>query len=335
MSVAALQPTVAIVLCTYNGAEHIQEQMDSLLAQSWTVVVRVFDDSSCDETVQLLEPYKDKLAMTITINPENIGYVANFEAGIAQVLSEGFQYIALCDQDDVWHCDRIATGMRRVQAIENQFDHQVAVLAHSDLRMIDSSNNCVHPSYFDYRLYEIDHNRSLPTVLGQNGVMGNTILMNRTLAAMSYPFPQQLHVHDYWLAVLAEMHGHRILLERTLVDYRIHDDNASNSTESIKFGASKLFDGKSWRGFITRDFRLPFKEDVRLNVIDVLLGKDARFPEPTEEQAHLLTVFRNYLVFDGARFTLLRSMMSNGFFRKGLRHRIRLVFSTLLTKRYD
>lgn len=326
---------VAIVVCTYNGTRHIEEQLDSLVAQSWPIAVRVFDDASNDKTVDLLNSYKDKLDIRISVNAENIGYVANFELGISQVLSEGFDYLALCDQDDIWHSERIEKGMNAILAAEEQLTPQTAVLAHSDLRMIDADNQCIHASFFEYRRYEISQARSVPTVLGQNGVMGNTILMNRSLATMAQPFPKDLHVHDYWLAILAELHGYRILVKDALVDYRIHDANASNSTGSIKFGLAQLIDGKSWTGFIERDYRLPFKEDERLNVIDALLTNAAHYPELTNDNKQLLTIFRKYLVFKDSRSSLFYSMLKAGFFRKGLKHRLRLTYSTLLTKRYN
>lgn len=335
MSSRKSQPQVVIVLCTYNGASHIQDQMESLLAQSWPVAIRVFDDASTDNTVDLLSNYRDKIDLTITINTVNIGYVANFESGINQVLDEGFDYVALCDQDDIWNSERITKGMQAIQAAEHQSSSRTALLAHSDLRMINTSKQCVHPSFFDYRHYEISNVRSLSTVLGQNGVMGNTVLMNRALATMAQPFPAGLHVHDYWLAVLAELHGQRIMLKEALVDYRIHESNASNSTGSVKFGISRLFNDKSWNGFVKRDFRLPFKEDVRINVIDTLLSSSSKLPNLDAEQTIALTTFRNYLAFTGPRLTILRSMLKAGFFRKSLRHRLRLTFSTLLTKRYN
>jgi len=328
------QPRVAIVLCTFNGAKHIQAQLDSLATQIWPIAVRVFDDASTDATVTLLKQYENKLDLKVHVNQKNIGYVTNFESGIAQVIDEGFDYVALCDQDDLWNAERTAKGMQAVQSIENQFGPAAACLAHSDLRMIDSNNQCVHPSFFKYRDYDISSKRDLATVLGQNGVMGNTILMNRALAELALPFPDALHVHDYWLAVLAELHGHRVLVNEALVDYRIHDANASNSTSDIKFGVSRLLDKKSWNGFVQRDFRLPFKEDFRLNVIDALLNESSKFPKPDGSQVRLLTTFRDYLKFKGSRTRMLVSMLKAGFFRKNLKHRIRLIFSTLLTTRY-
>jgi len=159
--------------------------------------------------------------------------------------------------------------------------------------------------------------------------------MNRALAMLAQPFPAELHVHDYWIAVLAELYGYRELLDESLVSYRIHNSNASNSSNSIKFGIAKLFDEKSWQGFINRDYRLPFKEDTRLNAVSTLLNDTNNLPSLNTEQRHLLSTFQRYLEFKHSRTALFYSMLKAGFFRKGLKHRLRLAFSTLLTRRYN
>lgn len=335
MDTSETQSTVAVVMCTYNGSTHVDTQLESLVAQTWPIALYAFDDASTDDTVARLRSYSNLLNITVCVNEKNLGFVSNFEAGIERVLNDGYHYIALCDQDDLWQPDRIASGMQSMQSIEAASESQLPILVHSDLTMIDANNQPVHPSFFEYRQYTINNSQSLPTVLGQNGVMGNTILMNRALAKIALPFPAELHVHDYWLAVLSELFGHREQLSEALVSYRIHDNNVSNSIESTKFGIAKLLDGKSWQGFIRRDYRLPFKEDSRIGVINTLLSCPENLPELNAEQRKLLISFQAYLEFKQPRTTLLHSMLTLGFFRKGVMHRIRLAYSTLLTKRYQ
>jgi len=329
------QPTVAIVMCTYNGSKHLDAQLETIAAQSWPVVLYAFDDASSDDTVDKLRAFSTQMNINICVNEHNMGYVANFESGIARVLDDGYHYIALCDQDDLWDPSRIAIGMQQLLSIETTNNSSLPVLAHSDLTMIDDNNQMVHESFFKYRQYTITSTRSLSTVLGQNGVMGNTILMNRALANLSLPFPPELHVHDYWLAVLGELYGHREQLVEPLVGYRIHNDNASNSKKSIKFGLAKLFDGKSWQGFIKRNYRLPFKEDSRISAINTLLSNPTHLPTLSSEQFTLIKTFQSYLEFKLSRKSILIAMLRYGFFRKGITHRVRLIYSILLTKRYD
>lgn len=49
-------PTVAVVMCTYNGEKYLREQMDSILAQTYPIhEIIVQDDRSTDGTVALLQ----------------------------------------------------------------------------------------------------------------------------------------------------------------------------------------------------------------------------------------------------------------------------------------
>ena len=334
MPLANSQPTVAIVLCTFNGAKHLQAQLESLNTQTWPISVLAFDDGSTDSTIEILESYKDRLNISIHRNEKNLGYVSNFEQGIAKALDSGFDYIALCDQDDLWHQQRVTLGMQQLQTMDGASKSKPA-LVHCDLNMINATGETVHHSFLTYRRYSIGEKNALATVLGQNGVMGNTILMNAALAKLALPFPADLHVHDYWLAVLVELYGQRVLLDKALVNYRIHDSNASNPNAAIKFGLEKHIEHKSWQGFITRDYRLPFKEDARLNVINTILDDTGRLPRPTPQQSQTLGLFRDYLEFSKPRYQLLYGMLKGGFYRKGFKHRIRVIYSTLFTARYN
>ena len=52
---------VSIVLCTYNGAKYLQEQLDSILAQTYPLhEIIIQDDGSTDNTWQILEEYEEK-----------------------------------------------------------------------------------------------------------------------------------------------------------------------------------------------------------------------------------------------------------------------------------
>jgi len=46
------QPSVAVVLCTYNGSTHLDTQLESLVAQTWPIALYAFDDASTDDTVE-------------------------------------------------------------------------------------------------------------------------------------------------------------------------------------------------------------------------------------------------------------------------------------------
>ena len=72
---------VAILLCTYNGARFLAEQLDSLEAQAhqnWVVIAS--DDGSTDQTLEILQQYQAKWPsgkLTIRSGPQK-GFSQNF-----------------------------------------------------------------------------------------------------------------------------------------------------------------------------------------------------------------------------------------------------------------
>ena len=99
-------PVVTVVMATYNGALFLSPQMESVVAQSYpNIEIIVVDDCSTDATMQILESFQGKYPhIKIIRNQQNLGYIKNFEKGCS--LASG-EYIAVCDQDDVWHADKI------------------------------------------------------------------------------------------------------------------------------------------------------------------------------------------------------------------------------------
>ena|SRR5687768_13043207 len=103
---------VSVVMCTYNGGKFLQQQVDSILAQTYrNIELLIVDDTSSDNTVQLLEEYRKKDSrIRYVVNPANLGYNKNFE--IAFGLARG-NYIAPSDQDDIWKANKIEIMMKK------------------------------------------------------------------------------------------------------------------------------------------------------------------------------------------------------------------------------
>src|SRR3989339_465741 len=93
-------PKISIVIATYNGASYLQEQLDSIAVQTlqpYEIIIQ--DDHSSDKTSAIIRHNMLKLPIKFYENLENLGYIRNFESALAK--AEG-DYIALCDQDDIW-----------------------------------------------------------------------------------------------------------------------------------------------------------------------------------------------------------------------------------------
>lgn len=98
-------PSVGVILTTYNGQDHLAEQLDSLLAQvGVSVHVYVFDDGSSDATVSLLGRYASEHPDCFSIfeNSVNSGGTGLNIFHNATRLPRSHDFFALSDQDDVW-----------------------------------------------------------------------------------------------------------------------------------------------------------------------------------------------------------------------------------------
>jgi glycosyltransferase involved in cell wall biosynthesis len=95
---------VSAVIPVYNGAAYLADAIEAILAQSKPVAkIIVVDDCSTDNSRQIAERYLDKVLLLC--NRENRGVQVARNTGIARAPTD---WIALCDQDDIWSQHYIA-----------------------------------------------------------------------------------------------------------------------------------------------------------------------------------------------------------------------------------
>ena len=100
---------ISVVIASYNGAEFLVEQLDSIRKQTMPPdELIICDDRSKDDTVKVAEEYIKGYNLEnrwhVTINEYNMGYADNFDNAAKQASGE---LIFFSDQDDVWNLDKI------------------------------------------------------------------------------------------------------------------------------------------------------------------------------------------------------------------------------------
>jgi rhamnosyltransferase len=109
---------VAVLMAVKNGLSYLPEQIDSILnQQTCQVTLFISDDCSTDGSLeycqQLAHDYKATNFLP-KINP--LGSAAlNFYRLIVDVNTDGFDYIALSDQDDIWLPEKLSRHIRIAQ----------------------------------------------------------------------------------------------------------------------------------------------------------------------------------------------------------------------------
>ena len=267
-----VQPKIAVLLSTYNGAKFLVEQIDSLLLQShnnFILVVR--DDGSKDRTVSILEDYVQQHGDRIHLLPSdgnNLGASGGFAFLIDYVLknkeSLGLDsaYMMFCDQDDTWFPDKIETQLVAMLKAEEQAQSAIPVLVHSDLEVVSEQNSLIAKSLIHYQGLEIQRNR-FPNLVISNLVTGCTALINQALAEKALPIPADAIMHDWWLALVATAFGQLVYLDAPLVHYRQHDNNTIGAKEFTKVSAVNI---ALWRRLLVR------KPNAHLSEVSVQAG---------------------------------------------------------------
>lgn len=220
-------PLLSVALCTYNGAPHLREQLNSLLWQTRKPdEVVVGDDASSDGTWELLEDFQRRaesqgVRVRMQRNQRNVGFVANFSQTLSR--TEG-QLVFLCDQDDVWQAEKIAVMAEHFEADVN------LLLLFSNARLVDARGAPLGHTLFE--ALELTSNerallgsdRAFDVLLRRSAVTGATAAFRRELLDLCLPVGLGW-IHDEWLAIVAAAMGRISLVDRELIDYRQHASN--------------------------------------------------------------------------------------------------------------
>jgi glycosyltransferase involved in cell wall biosynthesis len=206
---------VSIALCTYNGAAYLKEQLDTLINQTYpNLEIIVVDDCSTDDTVGILKQYANSYhQIKLYVNSNNLGYTKNFEKAIH--LCNG-EYIALCDQDDLWHPQKIELQVNNIA--DNVFIYHDSEFIHENGISMNKKMSDI------MNLYRGDQPEAF---LFFNCVSGHSILMKRNLIDAALPLKKDFF-HDWWLSYVATSIGKIDFIPKCLVQYRQHDNSETN-----------------------------------------------------------------------------------------------------------
>ena len=201
-------PLISIALCTYNGEEYLEEQLASILTQSYGhLEVLVCDDGSTDKTPDIVKDFAAKDSrIRLYQNPKNLGFNKNFERAIS--LASG-DFIAISDQDDIWETDKIKLLYENIQ---NNW------LIFSNSKLMDHSGKLLGGQL----LYNFSlQNKSFKAYLLHNYTTGHTCLFRREFLPYLLPLPE-LGYYDWWMGFVALYHQKITFLDQALTQHRVH-----------------------------------------------------------------------------------------------------------------
>jgi len=222
-------PHVAILMCTYNGATYLREQLDSFVAQTfsnWSLYVS--DDASTDQTHEILAEYQRRWGndrLTVFKGPCR-GFAANFIA-LVQRAELNADYFAFSDQDDVWFSDKLS---RSVNCLEAFGDHTPALYC-SRTRLINARHQVTGLS----PLFEKPP--SFRNALVQSLAGANTMLINQAARDRVLHLSEDVPVvaHDWLMYLLVTGSGGQVIYDAApSLDYRQHGANLIGANTSAR-----------------------------------------------------------------------------------------------------
>ena len=214
---------IAILMATFNGEKFLSEQIDSIIKQTyhdWSLFIR--DDGSSDNTLDIINTYikGNHNIHLIQDDYSKKGAKWNFMHLLELIDAD---YYMFCDQDDVWHPNKVSRELSEIQKIEKP---GVPALVCSDLCIVDQFLQTIDESFWRYM-------KLRPSLLVQkryaiscNLFTGCTMMFNNKAKEISLPFTEYMMLHDYWVGLNVIAHDGAIgAIPEQLILYRQHQNN--------------------------------------------------------------------------------------------------------------
>jgi glycosyltransferase involved in cell wall biosynthesis len=208
-------------MCTYNGERYLREQLDSIARQTTLPSELIIcDDGSIDSTLEIARDFVRSSPFEVKIhrNPRNLGITKNFEQAIGLCSGE---FIALCDQDDVWYPQKLAT----LSEILTTNPAAGGVFSNADL--IDENSRPLGKELwraFDFapkfqrRFMQGD---PVSVLLKRGVVTGAAFMVRADLRDAFLPIPASW-LHDDWITWMLTLKSSLIPTPERLLGYRVH-----------------------------------------------------------------------------------------------------------------
>ncbi|HGC7257221.1 glycosyltransferase family 2 protein [Streptococcus agalactiae] len=210
---------VNILMATYNGEKFLAQQIESIQKQTfkeWNLLIR--DDGSSDKTCDIIRNVTAKDSRIRFINENehhNLGVIKSF---FTLVNYEVADFYFFSDQDDVWLPEKLSVSLEAAKHKASD----VPLLVYTDLKVVNQELNILQDSMI--RAQSHHANTTLLPELTENTVTGGTMMINHALAEKWFT-PNDILMHDWFLALLAASLGEIIYLDLPTQLYRQHDNN--------------------------------------------------------------------------------------------------------------
>ena len=215
--------TVDILMAAYNGEKYIAEQIESILAQTftdWRLLIR--DDGSSDNTPAIIEGYAAKYPGRINVIHDDAECHSPTKNFFELLKNAEADYVMFCDQDDVWLKYKVQITLDYMKEAERKNPGK-PVMVFTGLQVVDAELRSLDMLlHLDFPETRYTFRELLPC----NCAAGCTQMLNRVCYEGMGGFEDDIHYHDWWASLYASVFGVIVRVPMALILYRQHGGNA-------------------------------------------------------------------------------------------------------------
>ena len=219
-------PFLSVVIPTYNCAGFLQKALKSVFSQTYQdFEVIVIDNSSTDNTEDVLDSFNDKRLIVIKVN--NNGIIAHSRnKGIENAKGK---WVAFLDSDDIWKPEKLE---KVSDAIVN--NPEVILVCHDEWRVVNGERK-------NHLMYGPAGNDLYETLLFKNNCLSTSaVCLRKDVAMETGGFSERKEFvtaedYEYWIRLSQE--GKFYFIKEALGEWHIHDSNDSVGNPQKHVGA--------------------------------------------------------------------------------------------------
>jgi glycosyltransferase involved in cell wall biosynthesis len=252
-----------IILSTYNGSQHIVEQLESIIRQQteYEFEILIRDDGSTDDTCLLIEQTFDRFGFSnfILERGENIGYMKSFSYLLSKTTSE---FILFSDQDDIWNFNKIQEFMNCFINLKKTREY---IVLYSEMDVFGKLNIS---KFYNYNVINNNEIHFFETYIA-----GCSMGINAKVKDIYLELSESMNgicSHDTGNLMIGALTNGIHKIEQTLFYYRIHDTNLCGLSTNkdpllikLKILIKYILQNRKYREIIFDDYYLKLAENLK------------------------------------------------------------------------
>lgn len=217
-------------MATYNGEKYVEEQIKSILNQSYrNVRIIIRDDGSTDNTVGIITKLQKEYPDKILIVQDDIKCGSSKSNFMQALQSSTSEYVMFSDQDDIWLEYKVAHTLEAMKKVEKKIGNEKPILVFGSYKPVDACLNDIRDKKKNRQ--EAAYILNFSNLLVQNYVHGCLMMINRKLADIMGKYDEAILMHDWWAALIASGGGKVVHIDEVMMLYRQHGNNVVGSID--------------------------------------------------------------------------------------------------------